>query len=303
MNHQSETSRRSFGRFLREKFGCRVYKVSVDAGFNCPNRDGVAGTGGCIYCNNSSFRPESASRLKPVDVQIEEGIAYLRKRYGASKFIAYFQPYTNTYAPLEVLAPLYETALTHPDVIGLSVGTRPDCIDDSKLAWFEILARTRFVTLEYGLQSVYDSTLERIHRGHDFACWADAMKRTRDRGIWLGAHLILGFPWESKEEMVQSAEILSSSGLNFLKLHHLQIIRDTPLERLYRENPFPLLELDDYARVVADFIGRLEPSIYVERFFGSAPEELLIAPLWGKSAAEIRKVIESVVNSRRSAED
>lgn len=299
MSHESETARRSFGRFLKEKFGCRVYKVSVDAGFSCPNRDGAAGTGGCIYCNNSSFRPESASRLKPIGVQIEEGIAYLRQRYGASKFIAYFQPYTNTYAPLEVLTPLYESALAHPDVVGLSVGTRPDCIDDDKLAWFEKLAATRFVTLEYGLQSIYDSSLERIHRGHDFASWVNAMNRTRDRGIWLCTHLILGLPWETREEMVRSADAISTSGLSFLKLHHLQVIRDTLLERLYREAPFPLLELDEYARLVADFVERLDPSIYIERYFGSAPEDLLVAPLWGKSAAEIRRAIESAVNSRR----
>ncbi len=291
-NQESEIRYNSYGRFLREKFGSRVYKVSVDGGFTCPNRDGTVGTGGCTYCNNASFRPRSANRLETIANQVAEGIEYLRKRYAAEKFIVYFQPFTNTHAPLEVLIPLYEEAMDHPDVIGISLGTRPDCMDEAKLAWLEKLASTRFVTLEYGLQSIYDSTLVRINRGHDFQCWTDAMSRALGRGIWLGTHLILGFPWETREEMLRMADALSDKGLHFLKLHHLHVVRDTEMARLYREKPFRLLELGEYADLVVDFIERLNPAIMIERLFGSAPADQLIGPVWGKSAAEIRRFIE-----------
>ena len=291
-NLESQIPYNSYGRFLRQKFGCRVYKVSVDGGFTCPNRDGTVAVGGCTYCNNESFRPASASRPKSVATQVKEGIEYLRKRYAAEKFIAYFQPYTNTHAPLEVLIPLYEAALDHPDVVGLSLGTRPDCVDEFKLDWLENLASKCFVTVEYGLQSIYDATLARIHRGHDFRCWADAMDRTRDRGIWLGTHLILGFPWETRDEMLRAADVLSGRGLNFLKLHHMQVVRNTGLAREYQEKPFRLLELGEYADLVVDFVGRMDPGIHIERLFGAAPEQLLIGPAWGKSTAETRHIIE-----------
>jgi hypothetical protein len=291
-NLESRIRYNNYGRFLREKFGCRVYKVSVDGGFTCPNRDGTVAVGGCTYCNNESFRPPSATRLKPIKDQVEEGIQYLRKRYGAGKFIVYFQPFSNTHARLEVLAPLYETAMDHPDVVGISLGTRPDCVDDDKLAYLEKLASTRFVTLEYGLQSIYDSTLARINRGHDFRCWADAMSRTRNRGIWLGTHLILGFPWETREEMLGMAEALSNTGLNFLKLHHLHIVADTEMARAFRDRPFPLLGLKEYADLVIDFIERMNPDIFIERLFGSAPAHQLVGPVWRKTAAEIRRLIE-----------
>jgi uncharacterized protein len=288
----------SYGRFLRDKFGCRVYKISVDAGFLCPNRDGTISTGGCSYCNNDSFRAKSANPLKSVSEQIKEGMEYLRKRYGAEKFIAYFQPSTNTYAPLETLIPLYEAALEHPDVIGLSIGTRPDCVDEGKIAWLEQLAHDHFVTIEYGLQSVYDETLRRINRGHNFQSWQKAMAMTRNRGIWLGAHLILGFPWETREDILKEATIVSNEGVNFLKLHHLHIVRNSSLAREYLENPFPLPGLEEYADLVADFIHRLDPKVYLERLFAIAPEDQLIAPVWGKSKSEIQHFIERRIAAR-----
>jgi uncharacterized protein len=290
----------AYGRFLKETFGCRVYKVSVDGGFNCPNRDGTLGSGGCTYCNNLSFRPASADRRRSISEQVDDGIGYLKKRYGAEKFIVYFQPYTNTHAPLEVLIPLYQAALSHKDIVGLSVGTRPDCVDEEKIAWFESLARTRFVVLEYGLQSIYDRTLERINRGHDFQCWLDAMSRSRDRGIWLGTHLILGFPWETREEMLKAAEVISDKGVNFLKLHHLHIVRDTEMGIDYQRHPFPLLELADYADLVVDFLERLNPEIWIERLFGSAPEKHLIGPVWGRGKGEIRHHIERRLAERNT---
>jgi len=297
---QSRIRYNPYGRFLKEKFGCRVYKVSVDAGFSCPNRDGTVAEGGCTYCNNDSFRAKSADRFKSVSEQVREGIGFLRAHSGADKFIVYFQPFSNTHAPLQELIPLYESAIDHPDVVGISLGTRPDCIDEAKIAWLANLARTHFVTLEYGLQSIHDATLKRINRGHDFQCWVNAMRQTRDRGIWLCTHLILGFPWETRDEMLQAAGALSDHGVNILKLHHLHVVRDTVLEREYRGSPFPLPGLEEYAELVVDFLERLSPDIYIERFFGTAPKDQLVGPIWGKSKAEIRGFIEQRLVARQT---
>jgi radical SAM protein (TIGR01212 family) len=289
-----------YGRFLKEKFGCRVYKVSVDAGFSCPNRDGTVAVDGCTYCNNRSFRPGTASRLNPVQEQVGEGMELLKNRYGAEKFIVYFQPYSNTHAPLEALIPIYESAIDHPDIVGLSVGTRPDCIDDGKISWFENLARTRFVTLEYGLQSMYDKTLKRINRGHDFNCWRDAVNRTVNRSIRIGTHLILGFPWESREEMLKTAGIISDRGIDVLKLHHLHIVKGTAMERDFYADPFPLLGLDEYVELVVDFLERLSPSVLIERLFGTAPKDQLVGPVWNKGKGGIRHAIEKRLEERNT---
>jgi radical SAM protein (TIGR01212 family) len=289
-----------YGRFLRERFGCRVYKVIVDGGFACPNRDGTVGRGGCTYCSNDSFRPDRVNPRMPVGDQVRKGIDYLGRRYRAQKFVVYFQPFSNTHAPLEKLAPLYEEALAHPDVIGLSVGTRPDCMDEVKLAWFEGLARTRFVTIEYGLESIHDTTLKRINRGHDYACWVDAVSRTRGRGIWLCAHLILGFPWESRDEMLAMAEEVSKMGVDFVKLHHLHVVKQTPMACEYEADPFNLLGFDEYLELVVDFLERLDPRIRVERLFGLAPEDRLLAPKWGKTKAEIQSGIERRLKGRNT---
>ncbi len=286
--------------FLKEKFGCRVYKVGVDADFTCPNRDGTVAWGGCIYCNNDSFRVASADRAAPVSDQVNRGIEYLKRRFRASKFIVYFQPYSNTYAPLERLIPLYESVLNHPDVVGISVGTRPDCVDNDKIEWFEQLARNRYVALEYGLESIYDRTLTRINRGHDFRCWQEAVSKTRNRGIWIGAHLILGFPWESREEITGMADVLSSSGIDFLKLHHLHVVRQTVLAYEYAKQPFRLMEYAEYLDLAVDFLERLNPAIRIERLFGSAPREQLVAPLWQKTKAEMQRDIERRLAARNT---
>lgn len=290
----------AYGPFLKSRFGCRVYKVSVDGGFTCPNRDGTVAVGGCAYCSNDSFRPETASRLKPISEQVQEGIDYLKKRYGAGKFIVYFQPFTNTHGPLQALIPLYEVALAHPDVVGLLVGTRPDCVDESKIAWFAGLARTHFVVLEYGLQSIYDATLERINRGHNFKCWLDAMDLSRNRGIRLGAHLILGFPWETREAMLKMADVLSDKGLDFLKLHHLHVVRNTAMANEYLRNPFPLFSFEDYADLAVDFLERLNPAICIERLFGFAPQDQLIGPIWSNSKGEIQRDIDQRLAARNT---
>ena len=290
----------TYGSFLQQKHGCRVYKVSVNAGFTCPNRDGTVARGGCTFCNNDSFSPESSGRAAPVPDQIERGIEYLKRRYRARKFIVYFQPFSNTHAPLEKLIPLYEDAITHPDVVGISVGTRPDCIDEVKLAWFEKLARTWSVTLEYGLESIYNATLERVNRGHDYQCWTEAVRRTRNRGILIGTHLILGFPWETKDEMLAEADVISAVGLDFLKLHHLHVVRHTAMAKEYLTNPFRLPEYDEYLDLVVSFLERLNPAIRMERLFSLSPEDQLLAPRWGKTKAEIQYAIECRLASRNT---
>jgi uncharacterized protein len=290
----------AYGPFLRDKFGCRVYKVVVDAGFTCPNRDGTVARGGCTYCNNDSFRPKSANRLLPVGEQIRSGIEFLRSRYRARKFIVYFQPFSNTHAPLEQLVPLYQEALALPDVIGLSLGTRPDCVDSAKIAWLAELARTCFVTVEYGLESVNDETLRRISRGHDYACWLQAVSATRGRGIWICAHVILGFPWETREQMLGMADAISHAGIDFLKIHHLHVVRHTALGGDYAKNPFKLLDYEEYRNLVVDFLERLDPSIRIQRLFGLAPEEQLLGPNWGKNKAEIQRGIEGKLEERNT---
>ena len=288
----------SYGRFLRDKFGCRVYKVSLDAGFDCPNRDGSLSTAGCTYCNGDSFRPKTSDRIKPIEQQLAEGADYLRRRYGAEKFIAYFQSATNTYAPLEALAPLYEKGVARADVVGIAIGTRPDCIDEEKLAWLQRFAEKYFVTIEYGLQSASDETLRRINRGHDVASWRNTVAMTRGRGIYIGTHLILGFPWESREETLSGAQVVSEAGIDFLKLHHLHIVHGSALAEEYLNRPFNLPSLEQYAELVTDFLERLNPDICIERLFATAPADQLIAPVWGKSKAEIMRYIERSI--RRS---
>ncbi len=290
----------SYSAFLRERFGCRVYKIVVDAGLSCPNRDGTAGTGGCSYCNNDGFRPATARRVEPVTQQVEDGIVCLQRRYRARKFIVYFQPFSNTYGRLEDLVPLYESAINHPDVVGISVGTRPDCVDESKLEWFKDLARNHFVCLEYGLESIDDRTLARINRGHDYACWLDAVAKTRGRGIYVGAHVILGFPWESRDKMLATAPAVSAAGIDFLKLHHLQIVRATALAAEYAVRPFPLLGYAEYIGLVLEFLELLSPSIRLERLFGLTRDDLLIGPRWDKTKAEIQYDIEQSLAARET---
>jgi radical SAM protein (TIGR01212 family) len=277
----------SFGQYMKKQFGTTVYKVNIDAGFTCPNRDGSLGFGGCIYCNNDSFRPSSCKPAIPVKEQIRNGISYLSRRYGASKFLAYFQPYSNTYAPVEELESLYKEALEEPSVIGIAIGTRPDCIDSEKLALLESLGEKHFILVEYGLQSIYEKTLSFINRGHDYKTFLDAVSLTRSKGISVGAHLIVGFPTEAKEEMLNMADEVSGIQLDFLKIHQLQVIKDTPLAEMYEENPFHTFEYEEYLDFVVDFIERLSPDIVLQRLFATAPDDILIAPRWDRSRHQI----------------
>jgi radical SAM protein (TIGR01212 family) len=288
----------SFGPYMKKKFGISVYKVSVDAGFSCPNRDGTISATGCIYCNNDSFRPGSCKPTLSIREQIRNGIYQIRKRYKAEKFLVYFQPFTNTYAPVAELERLYKEALSEPSVIGLAIGTRPDCVDEEKINLLEELAKGYFILIEYGMQSIHDRTLEFINRGHDYSTFLKSINMTNKKGIYVGAHVIAGFPTESKEEMLLMADEVSRIPVDFLKIHHLQVIKDTPLEIIYRENPFHLFSYEEYIDFIIDFIGRLSPRIILQRLFATAPDNILIAPRWEKGRQEISRDIEKKLELR-----
>lgn len=288
----------SFNSYLKEVFGCKVYKVNVDAGFTCPNRDGTLGTGGCIYCNNDSFRPSSCKPTMSISEQIRNGIRYVSSRYEAKRFLVYFQPYTNTYGDTNQLESLYREALSEPFVVGLAIGTRPDCIDDEKLSLFEELSKDSFILVEYGLQSVYDKTLRFINRGHDYKTFLDAVYKTANRGIHVGAHIIVGFPTETKEEMLAMADILSELPVGFLKIHQLQVVKDTVLADIYQREPFYTFGYEDYLDFLVDFLERLSPKIVIQRLFATAPDEILIAPIWQKSRQSITLDIQRRLQER-----
>ena len=273
----------AFSDYQKKLFGERVQKVTVDAGFTCPNRDGTAGTGGCIYCNNDSFNPSYNTAKNSITRQIAEGVEYLKRRYrnNLRKFIVYFQPYSNTYAPLPVLKRYYEEALAFDEVVGLTIGTRPDCIDEEKLDYLQRLAENYDITLEYGLESFSDDTLKRINRGHDVQSFYNALEITKNRGIKVCTHLIIGFPWEEKSQWIESADILSDLPFDFLKIHHLHIVKNTALAIQYEREPFPLLTPHEYMEILSEFLEHLNPKIVIQRLFGESPPSMLIAPKWG----------------------
>lgn len=274
---------KEFGDFLKGIFSGKVQKISINAGFTCPNRDGRKGWGGCTYCNNQTFSPEYCHTEKTVSEQLEEGVRFFSRKYPEIQYLAYFQAYTNTYGELDSLIKKYEEALSYPGVVGLIVGTRPDCVPDALLDYFQELSKEKFVMVEYGMESTLDRTLQRINRGHTQAESEAAIFHTAERGIYTGAHLILGLPGESREEILHHATVLSALPITTLKLHQLQLIRDTRMAREYIEHPeeFHLYSADEYIELVIDFLEKLNPSIVVERFVSQSPKELLIAPDWG----------------------
>ena len=278
---------RSYNRWLKEKFGERVYKVIVDAGFTCPNRDGTVAVGGCAYCNNNSFRPPSAIKTDPIRNQVRDGIEYIRKRFDANKFIIYFQPFTNTYAETGRLRQLYTEAIDHPEVVGLAIGTRPDCVDEEKMRMIDEIGKRTFVSLEFGVESIYDDTLRRVNRGHDYAAFLRAMSLTRGRSTHIGAHLILGFPWETRDQWLAMADEMSRSGVDALKIHHLHIVRGTALAAEYTRQPFRVLGYEEYLDLLCDFVERLDSRIVIERMFGEAPPDLLVAPAWRRTKNDL----------------
>lgn len=269
--------------FLATHFPYKVQKISINAGFTCPNRDGSVGYGGCTYCNNQTFNPAYCHTEKSVSQQLEEGKLFFARKYPDMKYLAYFQAYTNTYGQLEELKRKYEEALTVEGVVGLVIGTRPDCMPDSLLDYLEELSKRTFLLVEYGIESTNDDTLKRINRGHTFAASEDAIRKTAARGIPVGGHIILGLPGEEKEMLIEQAGVLSKLPLTTLKLHQLQLIKGTRMAAEYEKTPanFHLYTADEYIDLVIDYIEHLRPDMVLERFVSQSPKELLIAPDWG----------------------
>lgn len=271
------------GSYLAARFPYKVQKISLHAGFSCPNRDGTKGRGGCTYCNNQTFSPDYCHTGRGITEQLDEGIAFFARKYPDMKYLAYFQAYTNTYGATPYLAACYEEALAHDGVVGLIIGTRPDCMPPDLLAYLSDLARDRYLMVEYGIESTCDETLARVNRGHDYASAVDAVRRTAEAGIPVGAHMILGLPGESRETILSHAGRLSALPLTMVKLHQLQLIRGTRLAQEYEQGvadiyPYTVTE---YVDLAIDFIERLRPDIVVERFVSQSPDALLIAPRWG----------------------
>ncbi|MBN1413711.1 MAG: TIGR01212 family radical SAM protein [Bacteroidales bacterium] len=289
----------SYTEYLKKVFGSRVQKVTIDAGFTCPNRDGSAGLGGCTYCLNEAFNPSYCNPEKSIRQQILEGIKFHERRYRrATGYLAYFQAYSNTYQSLDRLKQLYEEALAVESIVGLVIGTRPDCVDDNKLDYFASLSDKTYLILEYGVESVYENTLQRINRGHTFADSVKAIKNTAMRGIRAGCHMIIGLPGETPEAILNSASVISSLPLTTVKFHQLQIFRGTPMEKEYRNDPgeFTLFSIDQYLSFMAEYIARLNPAFVIERIAGETPPRFSAVNRWGPRYDEIlvqfKKILE-----------
>jgi radical SAM protein (TIGR01212 family) len=292
----------SYSEYFKREFGTRVQKVTIDAGFTCPNRDGSKGVGGCTYCNNDAFNPSYCQPHKTVTHQITEGIEFHQKRYRRAKnYLAYFQAYSNTYGSLDHLKSLYNEALSFPGVSGLVIGTRPDCIDDEKLEYFARLAEKHYVIIEYGIESCYNRTLERINRGHTFEESEAAIRKTASYGIHTGAHLIFGLQGETEADMLAEAEIISKLPLDTIKFHQLQIIKGTKMAQDYMDDPaqFNLFSLDGYIDFIVRFTERLNPEFVIERFTGEAPPRFQAGPVWGGLRSdEVQLLIEKEFDKR-----
>lgn len=290
----------NYNQVLKTEFSERVQKISINAGFTCPNRDGNKGTGGCTYCNNQTFSPEYCKSTKTVSQQVEEGIAFFHHKYQAQLYLAYFQSYTNTYDSIDNLKTIYEEALSHPHVVGLVVGTRPDCVNAELLDYFAELTQKYYVMIEYGIESTNDETLKFINRGHDFACAEEAIRETAKRGIRTGAHIILGLPKENRETILSHARKLSELPIDSLKIHQLQLVRGTKMAQQFAEHPewFHLYSAEEYIDLAIDFLEILKPTIAIERFVSQSPKELLIAPDWGLKNFEFTDKIEKRLKER-----
>lgn len=275
----------SYSNYFTKQFGGRVQKISIDAGFSCPNRDGKISTGGCTFCSNAAFNPSYCRPEKSIRQQIEEGIEFHQKRYRrANQYLAYFQPFSNTYKPLAELKRIYSEALEVPSILGIVIGTRPDLIDEAILQHLNEIQKTHYVMLEYGVESVYDETLKRVNRGHNFATAERAIRMTADYGIPCGAHFIFGLPGECKEMMLCAAEVISRLPLTTVKFHQLQIFKGTKMADEYIQHPehFHLFDLEEYIDFVIDFAERLNPDIVIERFAGEVPPRFLVSEPWMK---------------------
>ncbi len=287
----------AYGDYFRQLYGSRVQKISVDAGFTCPNRDGHSGTGGCTFCNNAAFTPSYNTPELSVREQIERGMEFHRTRYRkARSFLAYFQSYSNTYGDLELLKSLYEEALLVPGIIGIVVGTRPDCVDAEKLDYFRELNKQCYLTLEYGIESLFDQTLERVNRGHNVAQSVWAVRETARRGIRCGGHLIVGLPGETHEDFLETARLIAHWPLNNIKFHQLQLIKGTDMAREYMENPedFMSFSLEDYLQLMMVLLEELSPDMVVERIAGEVNPSMALKEGWGKRYDQVLKHFEEL---------
>ena len=282
-----------FSTWLRHQLGCKVQKISIDAGFSCPNRDGTLATGGCVFCDNKAFSPAYCRGNKSVKRQVEDGISFFKRKYKDMKYLAYFQAFTNTYAPIEHLKSLYEEALSVEDVVGIVIGTRPDCVSDDILNYLEQLNRQTFMIVEYGIESTDNKILKRINRGHTYECSVRAIERTKERDILVGGHVILGLPGMTEEDCIREVERLNNTQLDILKLHQLQVVKDTRLAEEYLEKPFKVFNIDEYIRLVATLIQHIRPDMILDRFISQSPAEMLIAPKWGIKNYEFANALDN----------
>jgi radical SAM protein (TIGR01212 family) len=291
---------RDLNSYLKERFGARVQKVTLDAGLTCPNRDGSVGVGGCLYCNARGSGTGAASRGLSITEQLEEGMNRMARRYGANRFIAYFQSFSNTYAPVEKLRALFQEALAFPEVVGLSIGTRPDCLPPEILDLLADIARNRLLWLELGLQSAHDETLKLINRGHDVACFAQAVRAAAERNLEVVAHVILGLPGEGPREMAHTARYLGGLPLQGVKIHLLYVIQGSALEDLYRSGNYRPLEEGEYVSLVADFLEMLPPHLVIHRLTGDPHPEELVAPAWCRDKSRVLSGIKEELARRGS---
>jgi len=291
-----------YSSYIKRTFGERVQKVSVNAGFTCPNRDGSKGTGGCAFCNNSTFNPSYCGPELTIMEQIEKGTSFFRPKYQTQQYLAYFQAYSNTYGETSYLIEQYQQALNHPKVTGIVLGTRPDCISDDLLAVLSEWRKQYYIAIELGAESTSDKTLELINRGHSYAETVDAAKRISKVGIPVGLHMILGLPGESRNDLLGHAHKVSQLPISFLKLHQLQIVKGSAFDKVYKEDPayFKLFSADDFIDLVVDFLELMNPAIVMERFISQAPHDLLIAPRWGLKNFEFVAKVEKRLAERDS---
>ena len=293
----------TYGNWLTHLTGCKTQKISVNAGFTCPNRDGTLGTTGCTYCNNQTFNPAYCRPAKSITKQLEEGKQFFRRKYPDMRYLAYFQAYTNTYAPLSELQEKYEEALSVPDIVGLVIGTRPDCMPPALLSYLQSLRKRGYtVIVEYGIESVYDTTLLRIRRGHTHAQSIEAIRRTADAGLPVGIHIILGLPGESREMILDEADQLSELPITTLKIHQLQLIKGTLMADEYFRNPsdFHLFTVDEYIQLLCDFLPRLRSDIIIERLVSQSPTSLLATPGWGLKNYEFTARLQKALTSSQN---
>ena len=291
-----------FSRYFRKSFDYRVQKLSIDGGFTCPNRDGSKSRNGCHYCNNESFNPEYCRQEKSIRNQVQEGINFFSRKYKSMKYLAYFQAYSNTYGCLEVLKERYEEALTHPDVVGIVIATRPDCVGEKTLDYIKELSNKYYVMVEFGVETIKDDTLKHINRGHSFDDSTKAIMITAERGISTCVHMILGLPGEGRDDFLEQARVISKLPVKILKLHQLQIHTGTMMASEYRKNPenFHLFTLDEYLELIVDYLELLNPAIVVERFVSQAPSDMVLAPKWGLKNYEFTAKLEKLLEVRQT---